>query len=119
ALPTAPGAAAGHVLAVEAGGQGGGVVGDHQVAGPQELDKRGTRSVDDLPARIDHEQLRPQRALDRAVGGDHEATPSYAGSAATMASASSRAATSGRFSVAGSASGTAAALGGVARVPGS
>src|SRR5262249_32712831 len=43
--PHFDGAAAGHVLAVEAGGQGGGIVGDHQVAGPQELDERGAKGV--------------------------------------------------------------------------
>src|SRR5207249_6217559 len=64
------------------------------------------------------------RALDGAVGGDHDTPPSLAasvreGRAASMASVSSRAAASGRLSVAGSASGTAAACSGVSMSPGS
>ena len=43
--PHLDGAAARHVLAAQAGGQRRGVVGDHQVAGPQELDERGARGV--------------------------------------------------------------------------
>src|SRR5262249_40612691 len=99
------------------------VVGNHQVAGLQEVDEPGAGGVGDLPLGIDHEQFRLRRTLDGTVGGDHAVPPSLraraCGSAAAMASASSRAAISGRFSVAGSASGTAAACNGVSMSPGS
>jgi hypothetical protein len=54
--PHLDGPAAGHMPPRQAGGQGGGVVGDHEVAGAQEVDQRGPAGVDDLPAGIDHQE---------------------------------------------------------------
>src|SRR5437879_13739414 len=93
--------------AVQARGQGGGVVRDHLIAGPQEIDQGRTAQMADAPPRVNHQELRLRRTLCGLVGGDHEALTSTAvaprgalpglraGSAAAMASASSRAAASG------------------------
>ena len=89
-------AAGRHVLTVEASGQGGSVVGDHEVAGPQEIDERGPRDMSDLPTRVNHEQFRLRRAVNGMVCGDHERV-SVAGDA-------------GMLSRSGSAAGSAAAI---------
>src|SRR6476646_3338935 len=83
------------------GREGGGVVGDHHVAGVDEVQKAGPRVVRNGAVLVHDQQPCVGRALNRRCGGNHASTP-----AAEM---TSRAAASGRFSVAGSASGTASA----------
>jgi hypothetical protein len=108
-------AAAAHMAAVQAGRQGGRVVRDDQIAGPQQLRKGRAGPVLDRAAPVDDQQLGGRGALDRVTGRDHRpssgatAPRTQLSSAAQIASASSRAAIWGRFKLARSASGTAAA----------
>ena len=59
-----------HVLTVEAGGQGRGVVGHHKVAGPQEINERRSREMSDLTERVDHQQIRMCWPMKRKVCRD-------------------------------------------------
>src|SRR3989441_4458967 len=111
--------------AVQAGRERCRIVGNHQIAGLQEIRETRSRSVSDAPSRVDDEELGVPRPLDGTVGRDHvlcslcSMTATRSPSAAAIASANSRAEVSGRSSVAGSASGTANACSGVSMSPGS
>ena len=107
------------VRAVQACRQRRGVVGDDEIAGPQNIDAAGARAmwrsalalVDDRAACAAAWPLPSQRRSCVATLADRDRV--------AMASSSSRAAASGRFSVEGSASGTASACSGVSMSPGS
>src|SRR5262249_6953399 len=107
----------------EARGKSRGIVGDHEIAGAEEIDEGRSRPGLDVAVAPDDQQPGARRMFDGLRGGDHAVAlascRALVASADAIASASSRAAVSGRFKSEGSASGTAIRCRAVSMSPGS